>query len=443
VAAVLIAVISLIGVILLTVGTALFVAAEFSLVAADRAELENAARSGDRAAGRAVAAMRTLSFQLSGAQLGITITTLAVGFLAEPSITRLLRPVFESIGFSGGVTDVVGVIVALATATLLQMVLGELIPKNWAIARPTQVARLIAAPMHAFTRSLRFLISACNRMANAIVRRFGIEPQEELRSARSPAELSSLVRASAAEGTLPGATANLLARSLGFGELVAGEVMTPRTRMIGVDADASVADVLTLARASGRSRFPLGDTDGDGPRQLVRVKTAIAVPAAERATTLARELAEPLPEVPESLPLQPLLQLLRRPGSQLALVVDEWGGIAGLVALEDVLEELVGDVDDEHDAPSSSDYRQSDGSLRLPGLLRVDQAAELLGIELPSGPFDTVGGLFMSRLGRVAEVGDTVDLPGVTLTVASIDGRRIDALIARPRADDAGTGEST
>ncbi|MDQ2795986.1 MAG: hemolysin family protein, partial [Actinomycetota bacterium] len=296
------------AVLVLTVGTALFVAAEFSLVAADRTELENAAKRGDKGAGRALAAARTLSFQLSGSQLGITITTLVVGFLAEPSITRLLRPALRGTGLPPSGVEAIGVILALVIATVLQMVIGELIPKNWAIARPTRVSRRIAAPMQAFTTTFRPLIAACNGLANVIVRRLGIEPQEELRSARSAIELGSLVRTSAEEGTLPGATATLLARSLSFGDRVAGEVMTPRNRVVELAETATVADLLVTTRESGHSRFPItrvtdGLPDIDDFAGVVHIKKAFGVPAGERVTTPVRDLVAPLPRVPERLRL--------------------------------------------------------------------------------------------------------------------------------------------
>ncbi|MCW2525810.1 MAG: hypothetical protein JWM76_670 [Pseudonocardiales bacterium] len=436
---VLLAAIGLIAVVLLTLGTALFVAAEFSLVAADRSELEVAARSGDKPAQRALAAVRTLSFQLSGAQLGITITTLAVGFLAEPALNRLFRPALRGIGLPDGALDTIGLILALFIATLLQMVFGELVPKNWAIAKPTHVARRVAAPMSAFTTTFKWIISACNRAANSIVRQFGIEPQEELRSARSPAELGSLVRTSADEGSLPGSTADLMARSLTFGARTAGEVMTPRTRTISLSESATVADLIAAARESGHSRFPLvADANRDDAsvsertaqqqQRVVHIKRAFAVPTYQRAATALREIAQPLPEVPDSLLLPPLLDLLRRPGSQMALVIDEYGGTAGIVTLEDLVEELVGEVDDEHDAPSLTTSIQADGSHVVPGLLRVDEAEELTGFHAPDGPYDTLGGLIMSELGRVAQTGDTVSIGAWTLSVEAIDGHRVETV---------------
>jgi CBS domain containing-hemolysin-like protein len=426
---VVLALIGILAVIVLTFGTALFVAAEFSLVAADRAELDIAARHGDKPARRALAAVKALSFQLSGAQLGITITTLAVGFLAEPAISRLLTAPLDALHLPDAVARTLGVALALLVATLLQMVFGELVPKNWAIAQPTRVARKVAASMQVFTTAFRPLIAACNALANVIVRGLGIEPQEELRSARSAAELGSLVRTSAEEGTLPGETARLMARSLSFGNRTAGEVMTPRTDIVSLADDASVADLLATSRASGRSRFPIADGgDLDDLTRVVHVKSAFTVPAGERATTPVTAIAAPLPQVPESLPLEPLLAQLRRRGLQLAVVIDEYGGTAGIVTLEDVVEELVGEVEDEHD-PERPVVAPIEGAVEVPGRLRLDEVRRLLpDFEPPRGPYDTLAGLLMARLGRLAEPGDHVEIDGWTLTATEVDKHRVSTM---------------
>ena len=428
----LLAVVGLLAVIGLTLGTALFVAAEFSLVAADRAELEAAAESGDRRARRALAAQRALSFQLSGAQLGITITSLAVGYLAEPSLRDLLHPALKATGLGGTGAEVAGVVLALLLATVLQLVLGELIPKNWAIARPVVVARAVAGPMRLVTAALRPLIVASNGLANRVVRLFGIEPQDELRSARSAAELESLVRTSALGGTLPVSTARLLHRSLRFGRQSAGAVMTPRTRIVAVPDDATVATLLERAAATGRSRLPVAPGDGTGAVDLdaldrvVHVKSAFAIPGAERADTPVGRIATPLPRVPETLRLEPLLAQLRQPGWQLAVVVDEYGGTAGLITLEDIVEEIVGAVEDEHDAPAPSVVREVDGAVEMPADLRLDEVADQVpGFVGPEGPYDTVGGLLLARLGRLARVGDEVRVDGWRITATAVEGRRI------------------
>jgi len=441
------ALLGLLVVVLLTLGTAVFVAAEFSLVSSDRLELQRAADTGDRRAASVLRAIRRLSFQLSGAQLGITLTTLVVGFLAEPSLSRLLRPALHGLGAPRMAADVIAVVGALLVVTVLQMVLGELVPKNWAIARPWAVGRTVAPLLQGFSRGLRPVIALCNGAANATVRRLGVEPQEELRSARSAAELGSLVRTGAEQGSIPEATAELLERSLRFGDRTADEVMTPRTQVLALPGSASVPRLMQLAHSSGHSRFPvLGGGPGglDDVIGVVHVKHALAVPRPDRATTTVADIAGPVARVPGTLPLDPLLDTLRRPGLQLAVVVDEYGGTAGVVTLEDLVEELLGQVADEYDESERADVEAVPRSteLLLAGMLRPDEVVEASGFTPPDGPYDTLGGFLLARLGRLAEVGDTVTVPaspesgpGVVLTVRELDGRRIDRVLLQ-RADD-------
>ncbi len=428
------ALLGVLAVLLLTAGTALFVAAEFSLVAVERPQLEQAERDGDPGARRVLQSVRTLSFQLSGAQLGITMTTLVVGFIAEPSFSAFVGPPLEAAGLPTGLAAALALGVALLIATVLQILLGELVPKNLAIARPFPTARAVSGPLRVFSALLRPLISACNSSANAVVRRFGIEPQEELRSARSAAELGSLVRSSVEEGTIDEQTATMLTRSLAFGDRTAGDVMTPRMQMLSLDQGESVARLLELAHESGHSRFPVEGNDGvDDVIGVVHVKKAFAVARDERRRTRVSQVMGPVARVPETLHCDELLRTLREPGLQMAVVIDEYGGTAGVVTLEDLVEELVGEVDDEHDAPSRPDVeRRPDHSLVLSGLLRDDQVADACDLVLPEGPYDTLGGLVMQRLGRIPVRGDVVEVDGWTLTVLELDGRRVDRVQLSP-----------
>ena len=426
------ALLGVLAVLLLTLGTALYVSAEFSLVAVDRTQLENAARSGDAGAGRVLAAVRNLSVQLSGAQLGITLTTLVVGFIAEPSISVLLEPLITGVGLPEQVATPVSFAVALVVATVLQMVVGELIPKNLAIARPMEVARAIAAPQRMSSLVLRPLIAVCNGTANRLVRGLGIEPQEELRSARSAEELGSLVRTSEEQGSLSSLTATMLARSLAFGDRSAADVMTSRTQIDALPGDASAAQLLTLAQSSGRSRFPIEGQSIDDIVGVVHVKQALGVPRQDRAGTKVSQIMGPVPRVPESLHLDRLLVRLRQPGLQMAVVVDEYGGTAGIVTLEDLVEELVGEVDDEHDTDSRPQVEQRRGGMVLSGLLRDDEVAAAVGLQMPEGPYDTLGGLIMARLGRMPRKGDVVALDGWTLQVTELDGHRVDRVLVEP-----------
>ncbi|MGY1689321.1 hemolysin family protein [Geodermatophilus sp. SYSU D01105] len=421
----------LLAAVALTALTGFFVAAEFSLTTVDRGRAEEAARAGDRRARGVVAALRSLSTQLSAAQLGITITTLVVGYLAEPALGQLLRGPLESLGLPGGLVTGLSYGLALALATTLQMLLGELGPKNLAIADPMAVAGAVAPGMRAFTRVSGPVVNGLQRVANAIVRRLGIEPREELESARDAEELAAVARRSAEEGDLSPVAARLLQRSLALRQKYATDVMTPRTRLWSLPADATADDVIAAAVASGNSRFPVYGADLDQVTGVVHVKHAVAVPEAERSTRTAGELAAPVLAVPSSLQLERLLDLLREQGLQMALVVDEWGATHGVVTLEDIVEELVGEIADETDRPLRTLRRADDDTWLLSGLLRPDEVRERTEVPVPEGRYETLAGFLAERLQRLPAVGDTVELEGARLTVESLDGRRV----ARVRAE--------
>jgi magnesium and cobalt exporter, CNNM family len=421
------AVLGLLAVVLLTLGTALFVAAEFSLTTLERSHVDHhAATVGDRKALNIQRAHRSLSFQLSGAQLGITITTLITGYVAEPAIATLLKPPLSGVGLPSGVATPIALIVALLLATSLSMVIGELLPKNLAIARPLQTARAVAGLQVRFSVTFAWLINILNGSANWVVRRLGVEPAEELRSARSPEELGSLVRSSAEHGTLDEGTATLLDRSLRFGDRTADELMTPRLQVQALRADAWVHDLVDLAGRTGFSRFPVYGGDLDDVHGIVHVKQVFSVPARERASTPVSTIARPVLTVPESLDGDTLLERLRGSSLQVAVVVDEYGGTAGLVTLEDLIEEIVGDVRDEHDRAEASPVRPiGRDSWIVSGLLRDDEVAEATGFRMPRGEYETLAGLVLTRLGRIPEVNDEIQVDGWRITVLRMDKHRI------------------
>ncbi len=423
----------------LVIACGLFVAAEFAFVTVDRASVDRAAESGDARARGVQRALRTLSTQLSGAQLGITVTNLLIGFLSEPAIAQLLEGPLGSLGVPDGATRGISLTLALLLSTSFTMVLGELVPKNLAIAMPLQTARAVQGFMRGFTRANGLLIRWFNDIANAILHRLGIEPQEELASARSAEELTSLVRRSAQQGTLELETATLLQRSLAFGDRRADDVMTPRVRMRTVEAEEPVIRVIEAARESGFSRFPVVGDSADEVVGIVHVKHAVGVPHERRDEVPISEVMVRAVLVPSSIELDPLLAILREGGLQIAVVVDEFGGVDGLVTLEDVVEEIVGEVVDEHDRRDMSARRRPDGSWTLSGLLRPDEASRATGVLLPEDEeYETIGGLIQDELSRMPAVGDEVvlqtrDLEGrrcaVTLTVVRLDGLRVDRVL--------------
>jgi CBS domain containing-hemolysin-like protein len=430
--------------VLLVAAAGVFVAAEFSFVTVDRSRVAKAAEAGDIGAAGILKALRSLSTQLSGAQVGITITNLAIGFLAEPAISSLIRGPLRSAGLSEGAVEPVAVAVGLVLSSVVTMVCAELVPKNLAIARPLETARATQGFQRLFTAVMRAPIRVLNGSANAIVRRLGMEPQEELRSARSSTELASLISRSADEGTLDPDTAELMERSVEFGTRSAGEIMTPRVRTVSLEANDRAWSVIELARDTGHSRFPVLDSD-DAVIGTVHVKHAVALSLPERQTTRVKHLMTRPIVVPDSLRLDPLLTLLRQEG-QLAVVLDEYGDQAGIVSIEDVIEEIVGDISDEHDRLGARARSRADGSWSLSGLLRPDEVEDLTGVELPDHEdYDTIGGLVMRVLGRVPERGDVAEVPVpdrsepdqperqrlAVLTVDHMDGLRIDRISLR------------
>ncbi|MYW64942.1 DUF21 domain-containing protein [Streptomyces sp. SID8379] len=412
---------------LLILANGFFVAAEFGLVTVERPEAEQAAAAGDKRARTVVSSLKELSFQLSGTQLGITITSLVVGMLAEPALAELLRGPFTAIGIPEGAVGGVSVVVGMLLASAVQMVIGELVPKNWAVSKPLQVARFVAGPQSVFARLFRPVIALLNAVANRLVRALGVEPADELASARTPGELVSLARHSAQAGALEQDTADLFVRTLSLAGLTAQHVMTPRVKVSALQASATAEDVVNLTRATGLSRFPVYRERIDEVIGMVHLKDALAVPAHERLRTPVSRIAQAPLLVPETLPVQPLLARLRSE-QPIAVVVDEYGGTAGVVTLEDIVEELVGEVRDEHDgldlpelaAAPPEDGRpawDADGGCRVDILRRI-------GLDVPEGPYETVAGLVADLLGRIPAPGDKAELPGWKLSVRQVDHYR-------------------
>lgn len=427
--------------ILLIAACGIFVAAEFSLITVNRNSVERLAAKGDRQADGVLRALKSLSTQLSGAQVGITLTNLAIGLLAEPAIASLLEKPLTEIGVSESAVPSISVITGIALATILTMVFGELVPKNLAIAKPLGTAKRVQGAQRWFSAIMKLPIQFLNESANFLLRRMGISPQEELATARSADELSSLVRRSAEKGTLPKETAIMLERTLIFDELTAYDVMTPRINIHAVHANDPVDEILRLARATGLSRFPVISTDLDHTIGIVHLKHVFAVASKERHTTTAQTIMRPPILVPSSVPLDSLLRTLRKGGMQIAMVIDEFGGTDGLVTIEDVLEEIVDEVQDEHDPSTKTIRRRKDGSWILSGLFRPDEIAEELGIFLPDEEeYDTLGGLITERLERLPVKGDSAiveavnrkgDVLNIRLHVQRIDNRRVDRVLMR------------
>jgi CBS domain containing-hemolysin-like protein len=420
--------------ILLTIFTGFFVSSEFALVNLDRADLEARQRAGERRLGAPIRALKRTSTHLSSAQLGITITTLLAGFTLEPSISRFLEVPLTALKFSNAAVHITASILAVAGATLLSMIVGELVPQNLALALPRTIGKLVLPFQIAFTAVFRPAVAVLNATANGFLRIVGIEPKEELSGARTAEELVSLVRRSAREGSLDHDTATLLARTLSFTGHSAQDVMTPRLRVATVERTDSAQVVIELATTTGFSRFPVIQDSIDDVVGIVHVKQAVSVPREKRADVPVSALSFEALRVPETMKLDSLLGELRGRGYQMAVVLDEYGGMAGVATLEDLVEELVGEVSDEHDRTKADVVRSRDW-FTFPGILRPDELLERTDVVVPDdGPYETVAGWLMSELGRLPVVGDVVEVNGGTFRIERLDGRRIDRVRYTPRA---------
>lgn len=421
--------------VVLTIGTGLFVASEFSLVNLERADLEARRDRGETRLGMTIAALKITSTHLSSAQLGITLTTLLTGYTMEPAIGSLISPPLVAVGVPSGVVPVVATTGAIVVATLVSMIIGELVPKNFALALPLATAKVAIPFQSVFTAIFRPTVTVLNGAANGILRLLGIEPKEELSGARTAEELSSLVRRSASAGLLEADTATLLNRTLQFSGHTASDVMTPRPRMTSVQRNEPAQTVIDLARRTGFSRFPVVDEGVDDVVGFVHVKQAVAVPRDRRSGVPVSALQTEALRVPETMPLDTLLGELRGRGYQMAVVVDEYGGTSGLATLEDLVEELVGEVADEHDR-SRADVVRGRDSITFPGMLRPDELADRAGVSVPEdGPYETVAGFVMNELGRLPVIGDEVAVADGILRVERLDGRRIDRIRYTPSPD--------
>ncbi|WP_028933088.1 hemolysin family protein [Pseudonocardia spinosispora] len=397
-------------VLVLTALTGYFVAQEFAYLAVDRSRLTAQASAGDASSARALRVTTRTSFMLSGAQLGITVTGLLVGYLAEPLIGESLGALLEGVGIAPSTGVALGIAVALLFATLVQMVFGELLPKNLAIARPDGTARWLARSTTAYLALFGWLIRLFDQACTLLLKALRIEPVHDVEHAATARDLEHILVESRQSGQLPAELSVLLERVLDFQRRTVEHAMTPRTSVRTVSADEPISGALEIL-ISGPSRLPVLGRDADDVVGVLALRDVLALDDHDLAALTARDVARPAVLVPSSLPLDAVLDRLGAEGVELACVLDEYGGLAGVVTAEDLAEELVGEITDEHDPERAAVLHRGDsGGWLVDATMPLDEAQRLVGRRLPDGDYQTVAGLVIAELGRLPEVGDTVAL---------------------------------
>ncbi|MDP8960226.1 MAG: hemolysin family protein [Actinomycetota bacterium] len=413
-----------------------FVAAEFGLVAARRAAIEEVAARGSRRARAALHEMSNLSFMLSGAQLGITISSLVLGYIAEPALARLLRPVIHLFDLAESTSLAISLVAALIISTILQMIVGELAPKNLAVARPEETALAVAVPMRLYSIAFRPAIWVFDSAAGLLSRLVGVEPREELLGGYTPDELARIIEASTDEGSLSEEKAQLLLRAVELGERRVSEIMVPRPDVVWLPADDPIGTLRDTARGTGYSRFPVRGEDDDDVVGSVHIKDLLRLPPERAESATVADITHEALVVPESHTLRRLLADLRARQRTFAVVVDEFGGTAGIVTLEDVLEALVGDIADEFDPQTPSLRRLGVGRYVIPGRMRIGRVEEVLGTELAEGDFETVAGFVIDGLGHIPRPGEWIRHDGWRFIVLGLDGNRVTEVLLEREDED-------
>lgn len=402
-----------------------FVAVEFAYTASRRPPLEERAAAGSRLARWALASMNELPITFAGAQLGVAAMSLGLGFVIETSLETAFHDLFERLGLPAGAITTVSLIAALLIVSFVHNVFGEMAPKNATIAAPEKAALLLAAPFRAYVTILRPVIVGLSWVATALLRLFGVEAKRSVEPTHSAEDIASLVKTIGAGRIIDPASSRLLASALGFQSTVVSEVMVPRPDLVAMPLAETAAALERTVVATGHSRIPVYGDELDDVRGFVHAKDLIAIPDENRDEPVPAELIRTVPMVPETTPISPVMEMMRSEGVHLAIAIDEHGGVAGLVTLEDIAEEIVGDIRDEHDIREVMEIRPAGRDRYLvAGQTRVDRLDEL-GLDIAEGEYETVGGFIMSVLGKVPRRGDVLTGPDYEMTVRRMDGRRI------------------
>jgi len=411
--------------IVLVILNGFFVAVEFAFTASRRPPLEERAASGNRLARWALASMDELPVTFAGAQLGVAAMSLGLGFIIEESLETSFHSMFEAIGLPEGAVAALSLVLALLIVSFVHNVFGEMAPKNATIAAPERAALLLAAPFRAYVTVFRPLIVGLSWVAGGLLRLFGVATRRSVETTHSAEDIATLVKTIGAGKVIDPSSSRLLTSALAFQSKIVNEVMVPRPDLVAMAVSETAAGLERTVVATGHSRIPVYGENLDDIRGFVHAKDLIGVADEELDHPLDQDLVRPVPMVPETTPISPVMEMMRSEGVHMALAIDEHGGVAGLVTLEDIAEELVGDIRDEHDIREVMEIRPAGRDRYLvAGQTRIDRLAEI-GAGVAEGEYETVGGYIMAELGRVPRRGDLVNGPTYEITVRRMDGRRV------------------
>jgi CBS domain containing-hemolysin-like protein len=402
-----------------------FVAVEFAYTASRRPHLEELAAAGNRRARWALASMNELPITFAGAQLGVAAMSLGLGFVIEDSLEAVFHDVFAAAGLPSGAATTVSLATALLIVSFVHNVFGEMAPKNATIAAPERAALLLAAPFRAYVTVFRPVIVSLSWIAGGVLRLFGVRTRHSIESIHSAEDIAALVATVGAGEVINPSSSRLLTSALGFQETIVSEVMVPRPDLVALPVSETAAAFERTIVATGHSRIPVFGEDLDDVRGFVHAKDLIAVDPPEIDRPIAPEMIRNVPVVPETTPISPVMEMMRSSGVHMAVAIDEHGSVAGLVTLEDIAEEIVGDIRDEHDIREVMEIRPAGRDRYLvAGQTRPDRLSEV-GVDLAEGEYETVGGFIMSALGKVPQRGDVVTGAGYEMIVRRMDGRRV------------------
>ena len=417
----------LLGVLVLVLMNAFFVAAEFALVGSRRSRIDQMADAGSSGAKAVQKALKNLDRAISGTQLGITLASLALGWIGEPALATMVDAGLALLGIhagAGAIHSTAGVATAFLVITFLHIVLGELVPKSIALVSPERVSTVLARPLMLFSRVMSPFITLLNRVANALLKLVGVSPPGGgHQSVHTPDELRLLVMQARAQGTLNETDSMMLAGVFDFHEKKARDVMRPRTAVAAIPIDATEDEVWKILRSERYSRYPV---IGDSLDDIVGVFLAKDLWLHQGPFTVQQFVRSPL-LIPDSRPAERVLDDLRKTRAHMAVVLDEYGGTAGIITMEDLVEEVVGDIADEYDA-AARESLETDGVLELAGSLSLIDVRSDYKVQVPDGDWTTLGGYVFNALGRLPRIGDRVAIPGCELEVVAMDGRRVAAI---------------